>query len=127
MPQSQRLLSVIPFTAIGRPACPKCKAPMMLVRIEPARAQGVDLHTFECTVCNLALSTISNEINHKYEKPKAAKRKQKVKQSLPPAHHGSCPIRKSINDTVRNAPQLTKSELYNLLATAVRNTTILRR
>jgi len=27
MPQSQRLSSVIPFVAIERPACPKCKAP----------------------------------------------------------------------------------------------------
>ena len=38
MPQSQRLSSVIPFAAIERPACPKCKARMMLVSIEPARA-----------------------------------------------------------------------------------------
>ena len=38
MPQSQRLSSVIPFVAIERPACPKCKAQMMLVSIEPARA-----------------------------------------------------------------------------------------
>ena len=41
MPQSQRLSSVIPFAAIERPACPKCKAQMMLVSIEPARARGV--------------------------------------------------------------------------------------
>jgi hypothetical protein len=34
MPKSERLSSVIPFAAIGRPACPKCKAPMMLVSIE---------------------------------------------------------------------------------------------
>jgi hypothetical protein len=40
MPQSQQLSSVIPFAAIGRPACPKCKAQMMLVSIEPARAPG---------------------------------------------------------------------------------------
>jgi hypothetical protein len=39
MPQSQRLSSVIPFAAIERPACPKCKAQMMLVSIEPARAR----------------------------------------------------------------------------------------
>ena len=51
MPQSQRLSSVIPFVAIERPACPKCKAPMMLASIEPARA-GLDLHTFECAICN---------------------------------------------------------------------------
>jgi hypothetical protein len=36
MPQSQRLSSVIPFAAIERPACPKCKAAMMLVSIELA-------------------------------------------------------------------------------------------
>jgi hypothetical protein len=42
MPQSQRLSSVIPFVAIKRPACPMCKAPMMLASIEPARA-GIDL------------------------------------------------------------------------------------
>ena len=52
MPQSQRLSSVIPFVAIERPACPRCKAQMMLVSIEPARARGVDLHTFECAICN---------------------------------------------------------------------------
>ena len=52
MPQSQRLSSIIPFVAIGRPACPKCKAPIMLVSIEPARVRGVDLHTYECAVCN---------------------------------------------------------------------------
>ena len=58
MPQSQRLSSVIPFAAIERPACPRCKAQMMLVSIEPARA-GVDLHTFECAVCNYALTTLA--------------------------------------------------------------------
>ena len=36
MPQSQRLSSVIPFVAIERAACPKCKAAMMLASIEPA-------------------------------------------------------------------------------------------
>jgi hypothetical protein len=46
MPQSQPLSSVIPFAAIGRPACPRCKAEMMLVSIEPARASDVDLHMF---------------------------------------------------------------------------------
>ena len=57
MPQSQRLSSVIPFAAIERPACRRCKAQMMLVSIEPARARGVDLHTFECAVCNQVLTT----------------------------------------------------------------------
>ena len=68
MPQSQRLLSVIPFAAIGRPACPKCKAPMMLVSIEPAGARGVDLHTFECAICNSVLETFAA-----YEDPMKSK------------------------------------------------------
>ena len=59
MSQSQRLSSVIPFAAIERPTCPKCKAQMMLVSIEPARARGVDLHTFECAVCNQVLTTFA--------------------------------------------------------------------
>jgi uncharacterized protein with PIN domain len=59
MPQSQRLSSVIPFAAIERPACPKCKASMMLVSIEPARARGVDLHTFECAVCDQVLKVLA--------------------------------------------------------------------
>ena len=42
MPQPPRLSSVIPFAAIGRPTCLKCKAQMMLVSIEPVRARGVD-------------------------------------------------------------------------------------
>ena len=58
MPQSQRLSSVIPFVAIERPACPKCKAPMMLVSIELARP-GVDLHTFECAICNHGHQTLA--------------------------------------------------------------------
>ena len=56
MSQSQRLSSVIPFAAIGRPACPKCKAAMMLVGIELA-GPGVDLQTFECAICNCLLKT----------------------------------------------------------------------
>jgi hypothetical protein len=59
MPQPQRLSSVVPFAAIGRPACPKCKAQMMLVSIEPARARGVDLQTFECAVCHQVLTTFA--------------------------------------------------------------------
>ncbi|MEA2915320.1 MAG: hypothetical protein QOJ15_7401 [Bradyrhizobium sp.] len=58
MPQSQRLSSVIPFVTIERPACPKCKAAMMLASIEPARA-GLDLHTFECAICNHELKTLA--------------------------------------------------------------------
>jgi hypothetical protein len=68
MPQSQRLSSAIPFVAIERPACPKCKAPMMLVSIEPARARGVDLHRFECAVWNQVLKTFAA-----YEDPKKSK------------------------------------------------------
>jgi hypothetical protein len=58
MTQSQGLSSVIPFAAIRRPACPNCRAQMMLVSIEPARARGVDLHTFECAVCNQVLKDL---------------------------------------------------------------------
>jgi hypothetical protein len=59
MAQSQlnALSSVIPFVAIERPACRKCKAPMMLVSIELARP-GVDLHTFECAICNRVHKTL---------------------------------------------------------------------
>jgi hypothetical protein len=57
MRQSQRLSSVIPFAAIQRPACPKCKVPMMLASIEPARG-GLDWHTFECAICNHELKTL---------------------------------------------------------------------
>jgi len=68
MPQSQRLSSAIPFVAIERPACPRCKAQMMLVSIEPARARGVDLHTFECAFRNHELKTLAA-----YEDPMKSK------------------------------------------------------
>jgi phage FluMu protein Com len=68
MPQSQPLSSVIPFAAIGRPACPRCKAEMMLVSIEPARALDVDLHTFKCAVCNQVLQAFAA-----YEDPMKSK------------------------------------------------------
>ena len=68
MPQSQRLSSAIPPVAFERPACPKCKAPKMLVSIEPARARGVDLHTFECAVCNQVFKTFAA-----YEDPMKSK------------------------------------------------------
>jgi len=61
------LTSVIPFAAIERPACPKCKARMMLVSIEPVRP-GVDTHTFECAVCNQVLETFAA-----YEDPMKSK------------------------------------------------------
>jgi hypothetical protein len=58
MPQSQPLSSVVPFAAIGRHSCPKCKAAMMLVSIELA-GPGVDLHKFECAVCNRVLESLA--------------------------------------------------------------------
>jgi hypothetical protein len=68
MRQSQGLSSAIPFAAIERPACPRCKAQMMLVSIEPARARGVDLHTFECAVCKRVLKALAA-----YEDPMQSK------------------------------------------------------
>jgi DNA polymerase III alpha subunit (gram-positive type) len=38
-------------THVHRPACPKCRAHMMLTRIMPARV-GFDLRTFECPKCD---------------------------------------------------------------------------
>ena len=67
MPQSQHLSSVIPSVAIERPACPECKARMMLASIEPARS-GIDLYTFECAVCNQVLTTLAA-----YEDPMKSK------------------------------------------------------
>jgi hypothetical protein len=55
------------FAAIERPACPKCKASMMLVSIELARP-GVDLHTFECAICSHVLETLAA-----YEDPMKSK------------------------------------------------------
>jgi hypothetical protein len=67
MPQPQRPPSVVPFVAIERPACPKCKAAMMLASIELARP-GVDLHTFECAICRHVLKTLAA-----YEDPMKSK------------------------------------------------------
>ena len=58
MPQSQNLSSVVPFPAIGRPACPNCKASMRLVSIELA-GPGVNMQTFRCAVCNHLLTTLT--------------------------------------------------------------------
>src|ERR1700722_15663894 len=58
MPQPQRPPSVAPFVAIQRPACPRCKAAMMLASIEPAHP-SVDLHTFECAICNHVLKSLA--------------------------------------------------------------------
>jgi len=67
MPQSHPLSSTIPFAAIERPACPRCKAAMRLASITPVRA-GVDLHTFECAICHCPL-----EILAAYEDPMKSK------------------------------------------------------
>jgi hypothetical protein len=67
MPQSQRVLSVAPFAAIGRLTCPECKAAMRLASIEPAGA-GVDLHTFECAICKHVLEVLAA-----YEDPMRSK------------------------------------------------------
>ena len=56
--QSQGLSSAIPPAPFERPTCPRCKAPMMLVSIEPERP-GVDLDTFQCAVCNHVLTTLA--------------------------------------------------------------------
>jgi hypothetical protein len=58
MTQSQHPSSTVRLAPFQRPPCPRCKAQMMLVSIEPARA-GVDLHTFGCAVCNHALTTLA--------------------------------------------------------------------
>jgi len=58
MPLTQRPPSAIPQVVFERPACPKCKARMMLVSIEPER-QGVDLDTFQCAVCNHVLTALA--------------------------------------------------------------------
>ena len=44
---------------LSAPRCPKCKAQMMLVSIEPVRACAVDLLTFECAICNQVLKTLA--------------------------------------------------------------------
>src|SRR5437588_10044746 len=90
MPQSQPLSSVIPFAAIGRPACPRCKAEMMLVSIEPARALDVDLHTFKCAVCNQVLQAFAA-----YEDPMKSKALGRWLQGdlHPPKYKGCGPSR----------------------------------
>ena len=54
MTQSQ----ILPLAPFERPACARCKAEMMLISIEPVRA-GVDLHTFECAVCNHVFTVLA--------------------------------------------------------------------
>ena len=85
MSQSQGVASVVPLAAIGRPACPRCKAAMMLVSIEPTRARDVDLHAFRCAICNQALETLAA-----YEDPMKSKALGRWLQGdlhPPRAHH----------------------------------------
>jgi ribosomal protein S27AE len=58
MAQSQWPSPAIPPIAFQRPVCPRCKASMMLVSTEPERL-GVDLHRFQCAVCNYVLTTLA--------------------------------------------------------------------
>ena len=58
MLESQPLSSIIPLVAIERPACPKCQARMLLTLIVPVRL-AIDLHTFECAVCDHVLKTLT--------------------------------------------------------------------
>jgi hypothetical protein len=57
MAELQSLSSIVPLPAIERPACPKCQARMMLVRIMPA-FRGTNLYTFECSACHHILQTL---------------------------------------------------------------------
>src|SRR5215468_11697705 len=67
MPQPQPLSSVVPFAAVERPTCPKCRASMRLASIAPIRA-GVDLHASECALCNHVLESLAE-----YEHPMKSK------------------------------------------------------
>lgn len=57
MAEPQPLSSIVRLAAIERPACPKCQARMLLVRIVPAFV-GTDLHTFECAACTHVVRTL---------------------------------------------------------------------
>jgi transposase-like protein len=58
MTQSEQLPPAFAPITLQRPACPRCKSSMMLVSIELERP-GVDLHTFQCAVCNHVLTTLA--------------------------------------------------------------------
>jgi len=60
MPQSQRA-SRPSFHSLQLSArlSEVSRAQMMLVSIEPSRARGVDLQTFECAVCNQILTNFA--------------------------------------------------------------------
>jgi hypothetical protein len=58
MAQPQRPPPDVPPITLQRPACPRCEASMMLVSIELERP-GVDLHRFQCAVCDDELSILA--------------------------------------------------------------------
>ncbi len=58
MAQPERPSPAIPPIPFPRPVCPRCKASMMLVSIE-AQHPGVDLHRYQCAVCNHMLTTLA--------------------------------------------------------------------
>jgi hypothetical protein len=45
---------------IDGPLCPKCGAPMSIIRIEPLGGRGYDLRTFECRECQLQETVVEN-------------------------------------------------------------------
>lgn len=61
-----RLARSIP-PPFARPACPMCKAQMMLVSIEP-ESPSVDLHMFRCAVCNHILTTFAAHEDPRHSK-----------------------------------------------------------
>jgi hypothetical protein len=67
MPQPQSLSSAVSPAPFERPICPKCRASMRLASITPVTAR-VDLHAFECAVCNHLLETFAA-----YEDPMKSK------------------------------------------------------
>jgi len=58
MSRSQLLWSIAPLVEIECPTCPVCQGQMLLNRIAPA-CRGIDLHTFECAVCDHLLKTLT--------------------------------------------------------------------
>ena len=87
MAQSQIPSLAIPPIAFQRPACPRCKASMMLVSIEPERS-GVDLHRFQCAVCGHVLTVLGA-----YEDPMHSKA-----WPLAPRRFASAEVRHAVSD-----------------------------
>ena len=85
------------------------------------------INTSETTAFNFLKSLL----NPPAPKPPPPKPEQKAKPNrkkppagiLPPHHHvGSVPMRRHINRELRDAPPLTREQMYYDLALAVRNT-----